>query len=351
VQVGLVTSRDLDSSYRTPLYPIYDILPSLEHRDAFDNVLSWGYSRLVHYYKREKTFLRWAVEPSTSDGIHFQEYTPWLAPQHLRWLKKRGKHLFFTVHNIYPHRHLPGALSPLYRRWIGLAFRQCDALFVHTEDLQRQLTEFLGAQHPPIFVTPHGIWTTTGSAATADSVAERVRRRHLLFFGWIRRTKGLPTLLRAMETLPDCTLTVAGTPEDPAYREEIRALVKGLPSGQVELIDRFIDDEEASLLFEKSSLVVLPYSSFAAQSGVLHDALAHRLPVVVTDVGALGQSVRAWGIGQVVPPEDSVSLGDAIREVLAPNRYEEACRAVERTRSDLSWDRAAEITIEAYRRA
>jgi len=351
VRVGLVTSRDLASSYRTPLYPIFDILPPLQHRDAFDSVLSWGYSRLVHYYKREKTFLRWAVGSATSDAIHFQEYTPWLAPQHLRALKKAGKRLFFTVHNIYPHRHLPRVLSPLYRRWIGLAFRQCDALFVHTEDLRRQLAEFLGAQHPPIFVTPHGIWTTAASAVPPPSAAERARRQHLLFFGWIRRTKGLPTLLRAMETLPDCTLTVAGMPEDPAYREEIRALVKELPSGRVELIDRFIEDEEASLLFEQSSLVVLPYSTFAAQSGVLHDALAHRLPVVVTDVGALGQSVRSWGIGQVVPPEDSVALGDAIRHLLTPNHYEEASRAVERTRGDLSWDRAAEIAIEAYRHA
>jgi len=137
-------------------------------------------------------------------------------------------------------------------------------------------------------------------------------------------------------------------PEDSAYREEIRTLVKRLPPGRVELIDRFIEDEEAALLFKSSSLVVLPYSSFAAQSGVLHDALAQGLPVVVTDVGALGQSVRSWGIGQVVPPDDSGALADAIREILTPNRYEEARRAVERVRSDLSWDRAAEITIEAY---
>jgi len=137
-------------------------------------------------------------------------------------------------------------------------------------------------------------------------------------------------------------------PEDSAYREEIRTLVKRLPPGRVELIDRFIEDEEAALLLKSSSLVVLPYSSFAAQSGVLHDALAQGLPVVVTDVGALGQSVRSWGIGQVVPPDDSGALADAIREILTPNRYEEARRAVERVRSDLSWDRAAEITIEAY---
>src|SRR5215211_7916726 len=102
-------------------------------------------------------------------------------------------------------------------------------------------------------------------------------------------------------------------------------------------------------LFEQSSLVVLPYTSFSAQSGVLHDALAYGLPVVVTDVGALGESVRRWGIGQVVPPDDDAALAGAIREMLVPSRYQQVSAVVDRVRNELSWKRAAEIAIEAYR--
>jgi glycosyltransferase involved in cell wall biosynthesis len=128
-------------------------------------------------------------------------------------------------------------------------------------------------------------------------------------------------------------------------------MVKQLPPGRVELIDRFIQDEQMGRIFGQSSLVVLPYASFAAQSGVLHDALAYGLPVVVTDVGALGESVLRWGIGEVVPPEDDVALAAAVREMLIPHRYAQASRAVERVRSDLSWDHSAKIMIEAYRSA
>jgi glycosyltransferase involved in cell wall biosynthesis len=128
--------------------------------------------------------------------------------------------------------------------------------------------------------------------------------------------------------------------------EEVQRRVSPL---RVELIDRFIVDDEMAQLFEQSSLVVLPYTFFAAQSGVLHDAIAHRLPVVSTDVGALGNSVRRWGIGRVVPPSDDAALTGAIREMLTQRCYTEASEAVDRARNELSWNRAAEIMIEGYR--
>ncbi len=351
VSPSLVTSVDLDANYRKAPYPIYDILPPLVHRSAFRGTLSWGTSRIHHYYKRDSGFLKWVQEhPKESQGIHFQEYATWLAPQHFRWLKARGRRLFFTVHNIYPHRRLPGALHPLYRYWMRAAWRQCDALLVHTADLRGRLAEFLGAGHPPIFVTPHGVWKAAGGTQAATmSIEERVRRRRLLFFGVVRQNKGLPVLLRAMESLDDCTLTVAGAFEDVGYRDHVRGLIDRLPPGQVELIDGFVEDEHLAQLFGQSDLLVLPYTSFAAQSGVLHDALAYGLPVVASDVGSLGESVRRWSIGEVVAPNDVPGLAEAIRSMLVAHRYSVASRAVEEVRENLSWERTAEATLEAYR--
>jgi glycosyltransferase involved in cell wall biosynthesis len=72
------------------------------------------------------------------------------------------------------------------------------------------------------------------------------------------------------------------------------------------------------------------------------------VPVVATDVGALGESVRRWNIGGVVPPNDDAALAHAIREMLTPHRYAQASEAIERVRQDLSWGRSAQITIDAY---
>jgi glycosyltransferase involved in cell wall biosynthesis len=225
----------------------------------------------------------------------------------------------------------------------------CDALFVHSEDLQNSLSALLGPGHPPIFVTPHGVWSVPTNGTAGND--EHFGRRHLLYFGVVRRYKGVDVLLRAMKLLPDCTLTIAGAPEERSYQEQIRRLTAQLPPEQVDLIEGYVEQDRLTKLFGKSSLVVLPYRFFAAQSGVLHDALAYGLPVVVTDVGALGESVQRWGIGQVVPPNDATALARAIREMLTPGRYAEAKEAVHHVRADLSWTRTAEATVEGYRSA
>jgi glycosyltransferase involved in cell wall biosynthesis len=359
VRVSLLTSRDLEAAFRTSRYPIHDILPPLEPRSEFGSTLHWGVSRATHYLRREGTVVRWFLSNRACKNVHFQEYWPWLAPRHFRRLKGHGKRLFFTVHHVQPPMgHIPGcpefllrpARNRLHYAPIWDAWRLCDALFVHTEDIGERLAHRLGVGHPPIFVTPYGVSGAPVGHNTAVTAEERLRERRLLFFGANRRYKELPVLLRAMQRLPDCTLTVAGPAEDARYRGEIRDLVKRLPTGRVDLIDdRYIEGDEKARIFEQSSLVVLPYSSFVTgTSAVLHDALAYGLPVVATDVAALGESVRCWGVGQVVPPSDEAALADAIRKMLVPQRYAEASRAAARARKDRSWERVAEITIEAY---
>jgi hypothetical protein len=84
VGVSLVTSRDLQPSNRTSPYPIYDILPPLAPRSAFRSTPQWGMSRVSHYLRRERAFLSWLEEDAPCRVIHFQEYTPWLAPRRFR---------------------------------------------------------------------------------------------------------------------------------------------------------------------------------------------------------------------------------------------------------------------------
>jgi glycosyltransferase involved in cell wall biosynthesis len=225
------------------------------------------------------------------------------------------------------------------------AWRRCDALIVHTDGLREALSSFLGRHHPPIHVTPHAVWSgSSASARIPESPAGP-----LLFFGVIRPNKGLHVLLKAMEHLPESRLVVAGASESTDYRESIQAMVDRLPPGCVEVRDRFISESEAADLFNTCSLVVLPYTSFAAQSGVLHQAVAHGRPVVVSDVGALGESVREWGVGKVVPPNDDRALAEAIARALRPEAYRVAATAAARVRDALTWASMAEATLDVYR--
>ena len=77
---------------------------------------------------------------------------------------------------------------------------------------------------------------------------------------------------------------------------------------------------------------MLPYTAFASQSGVLHDAFGNHLPAIVTDVGALRASIEDPGAGWVVPTNDSSALAaalvEAFRDPIGWQRRSDAARAV-----------------------
>jgi glycosyltransferase involved in cell wall biosynthesis len=347
VAAELVTCVDLAAENRTDLYPIHAVLPPLVHRSTYRTRLGWAGSRVVYFAKRERAFLDWIAHRSDIDVVHFQEYTAWHAPWDWPRLRRRSIALLYTVHNVFLHHYHNQIFKTIRDSSFRRAWRDCDALIVHSEGLREALADFLGRRHPPIHVTPHGVWSRIGQPEPLPEPRKSSRPR-LLFFGVIRPNKGLHVLLRAMERLPTCDLTVAGAPEDPGYHARVRDLVGRLPPDRVEMIDHYVDESDVPAIFTRSQLVVLPYTTFASQSGVLHQALAYGVPVVATDVGAMGECVRQWGIGSVVPPGDPDALAEAIEQTLQPRNYSQAIAAIARIRVELTWARMAQATIDVY---
>jgi glycosyltransferase involved in cell wall biosynthesis len=345
----LITCEDYGEEICPP-YPVHRLFPRLVPREEFRSTAHWAVSRIGYYARRGRQFLDWIGASPRFDIIHFQEYTHWLAPGDFRALRRRGIALVFTVHNITHHYSKFFMHAAIRDRCFRSAWRACDALLVHTDGLRDALSRFLAGSHPPIHVTPHGVWRGGDQgkfeAAGAGAGAECPR---LLFFGVLRPNKGVDVLLRALQRLPRCELTIAGGAEEPRYVDRIRRMVGQFPAGRVTLIDRYIGEDEVADLIARSRLVVLPYTHFSAQSGVLHQALAYGRPVVATDVGAMGECVRRWGIGQVVPPGDAARLAGAIEQALDGRTDAAARAAITRVRDELTWTRAAEATIDVYR--
>ena len=349
LDVSLFTCSDLPARYRTGSYAIHDQLPPMRPVSDFRSATLWSLYRQWYLYLRERLFVRLMITASPHcRAVHFQEYTPWLMRTHFDRLKRAGFHIFYTVHGVYPNRYMDGVPKALFHKWCRDGWKQCDALFVHTEGLGRSLHSFLGEDHPPIFVTPHG---ASDSLACHERSAARILKsdpRRLLFFGVIRPTKGLHVLLQAMHELPECRLTIAGDFKEASYKIRILAEIARLPRGQVTLIDRFVDDDEIAGIFAPAGMLVLPYTFFFAQSGVLHLAINFGLPVVASDVGGPGESIRAWGAGTCVAPNDPKALAEGIRQMMEPKRYESAKAAAEIVRDTLKWEHTAQLTWQAY---
>ena len=226
-------------------------------------------------------------------------------------LRRRGTRVVLVCDNLVPHERRPmdGALT----RWM---LRNSDGYLVMSDSVERDLEALKpGALrrrvlHPLYAQFDQGRWTRETARRSLGLDGEVV-----LFFGFIRRYKGLDTLLgawpRVRERRP-ATLVVAGEPYEDA--EEIRRLAAeagGPPS--VRLLDRYAGDGEVEALFKAADVVVLPYRS-ATQSGVTHVAYALGVPVITTDVGGLAETVLPGRTGLVVPPENPAALADAIVE-------------------------------------
>jgi len=110
----------------------------------------------------------------------------------------------------------------------------------------------------------------------------------------------------------------------------------------------FLPDAEVSALMMDAALVVLPYRRISA-SGALATALGHHRPVVVSDVGSMGDLVREFDAGVAVPPGDAGGLADACFELLSdPSGLARAAAGARAAAAALTWDAAAEAHERVY---
>ena len=147
----------------------------------------------------------------------------------------------------------------------------------------------------------------------------------LLFFGFIRKYKGLDLVLEALSILKKLLEQTAARPgigvklliagefyeDDQPYLDQIERL--GIGDSLI-LKTNFIPDNEVKYYFGAVDLVVQPYRS-ATQSGVTPLSYHFEKPMVVTNVGGLPDLVPHERVGLVAEP-DPVSIAHAIRRYI-----------------------------------
>jgi glycosyltransferase involved in cell wall biosynthesis len=126
----------------------------------------------------------------------------------------------------------------------------------------------------------------------------------LLFFGYIRKYKGLDLLIDAFpniqKRIPNAKLLIVGESYDDIKFYENKIIKSGC-ANSIRLENKFVPNEEVARYYHAADLVVLPYRS-ATQSGILNVAYGFLKPVLVTDVGGLSEFVFKDKTGFVVKP-------------------------------------------------
>jgi glycosyltransferase involved in cell wall biosynthesis len=224
--------------------------------------------------------------------------------------------LVLSVHDVLPHAPRIAAVE---RALLHRLYHRADALVVHHARLADEITQRFAVPSRMLHVVPHQVFPIDAVPAAPTDEPPM-----LLFFGTLRANKGLEVLAASLPDLPDDIRVVIAGHGDAPVEALARRMARDDRRVRVEL--GFITLERKRALFAAASVVLLPYTAFSSQSGVLHDAYGHARPVVVTDVGALGSTVREDGTGVVVIPGDPRALARGIDEVLRPGRWT-ACAA------------------------
>jgi glycosyltransferase involved in cell wall biosynthesis len=205
----------------------------------------------------------------------------------------------------------------------------------------------------PAKLNPHPVYDNYGQAIDRDEALKLLNLdgsfSYMLFFGFIRKYKGLDLLIDAFANKElrnkNIKLIVAGEfyEDDAFYKNKVTAY--GLEN-DVLFFDRFIKDSEVSAFFSVADIVAQPYRS-ATQSGVTQIAYHFGKPMIVTNVGGLSEIVPNGKCGYVVEPNPD-AISTAISDFFANNRQQEFSKNVEEEKKKYLWSAMTASIIDVY---
>lgn len=221
-----------------------------------------------------------------------------------------------------------------------------DYIVVHNRFSYESLTNNIKITNPnKIAIIKHGGYLDhIGSTPTKNEARRQLRLdengKYVLFFGQIKKVKGLDVLLEAMTHVSsEIKLIIAGkTWKDKfvIYDELIEKY--GLQQRVVKMI-RFIENTERTKLFCAADVNVLPYR-IIYQSGVLLLAMSHGLPVIASDLPANKEIINDGENGILFQSENAEDLALKIDFFFKDELFSKklAINAIKTIESDYNWN-------------
>lgn len=258
--------------------------------------------------------------------------------------KNRCTRIISLTDNIVPHERRFGDLI-LTRYFLN----SIDGFITLSHKVLEDLKKFRPSA--PSLYTPHPLYDNFSDAVSREEALAKLgldpEYKYLLFFGFIREYKGLDWLLTAFA--------------DPRLREfRIKLLVAGeyYTSGEkyeriirdsqlencVVMHTHFIADQMVPYYFSAADLIVQPYKS-ATQSGVTQVAYHFEKPILVTNVGGLGEIVPNKKVGYTVS-SDPGSIAEALVDFFENDRAGEFTENLRLEKGRFSWERLVETFDE-----
>lgn len=249
-----------------------------------------------------------------------------------KFLKKDTK-VISLLDNVIPHED-----KLFYRPFINYFLKQSHGFVVMSHTVRDELLKL--KPNAKFVLKQHPLYNHFGEKKNRDESLEyynlSVKKKTLLFFGFIRDYKGLDILIKAFGQLDESyQLIIAGESytDFSKYRELIEQNVN---KEQILLLNKYIADEEVARLFSCADVCVQPYRS-ATQSGITAVSYHFDVPMIVTNVGGLKEDIKHEETGLIVEDKTPNAIAKAISYYFTNEKKEAYIKGIKILKKELSW--------------
>lgn len=291
------------------------------------------------------------IKKEKPDLIIFKYWMPFFAPCFgtiSKIAKRNGVTKVLVIcDNIIPHERKPGDIA-----FTKYFFSAADYFVLMSESVKKDLLKIKSSANYKLLF--HPVYSNFGEAVNKQKAKEKLglkSEKNILFFGFIRKYKGLDILLKAAALLKnkiDLNVIVAG--EFYENEEQYASLIKKLNIGDmIKLYNDFIPTGDVKYYFSAADVVVLPYKD-ATQSGIVQIANNFDKPVIASKVGGLTEVIEEGKTGYLVDKENPKQLSEAIIKFYNEKKEQEFINNIKINAAKYSWQKFTDSMLELLKK-
>ena len=286
-------------------------------------------------------------------------YTNLLVLFNLLFVKILFGKVVLTVHDVSSFSNSSNSSNSFNSSIIcKLIYKLADRIITHNEFSKLEILDLNANLSPRISIVPHGNYTPFiniqyDKEKSREQLGISNDSKVLLFFGMIKKEKGLEILLSALSGVlnehPDVLLVIAGNTWENDFSDYQEIIDENNLSEYILLHSKFIQQDDVEHYFCASDLVVLPYKKIY-QSGVLMMTLSYERPALVSDLPPFKEIISDNKTGFLFKAENVIDLITKLNSILGNKELMEQVRVrgTELINIKYDWREIGRLTKQAY---
>ncbi len=277
------------------------------------------------------------INRENPDYVIIRYWLPFMAPclgTIARLLNKSIKVLAITD-NIIPHEKRIG--DSIFTKYF---VKSCTAFLSLSSAVLDDLSKFTNTTYKEFI--PHPIYDVFGDKIAKKKAIENLglnpEDKHLLFFGFVRKYKGLDLILQAMgdERIKEMGIKLIIAGEFYDDKQEYIDIISDLDIAKnIIMRSNFIPAEEVKNYFCAADMITQTYRT-ATQSGITQIAYSFERPMLVTDVGGLAEIVSHHKVGYVTSQQPN-DIADSILHFYTEDKEQKFSANAKHEKKRFSW--------------